>query len=155
MLEPTKVEFDYVNLYNKYQLGLTTWSPLAYGILSGKYTSGIPAEGSRLSDPEVVALVPNLAWCIAQAEKLKSIAAQLKVSPPQLAIAWCLSNKNVSSVILGASSLRQLEENLRARALVPLISEELKRQIAAGTTGRLGSYRTSASVTRVRARHVE
>lgn len=154
LLERTKVEFDYVNLYTKYQLGLTTWSPLAYRILSGKYTAGIPATGSRLSDPEVLALVPNLTWRVTQAEKLKAVALKCGVSLPQLAIVWCLSNKNVSSVILGASSVEQLDENLNATKLVPMISDELKREIDGIVQFTPSLPVTPAAVAMLRAKHL-
>lgn len=111
----TRVEREYAPLYEKYGIGLTTWSPLMSGVLSGKYLKGIP-EGSRLSQQ-------SLSWLREEAltpEKLKQVglfvdlAREFKATPAQLAIAWCLNNKDVSSVITGASSVEQVHENLKA-----------------------------------------
>ncbi|KAF1313166.1 K+ channel protein, partial [Globisporangium splendens] len=129
IFERSRVEFDYVNLYKKYKLGLTTWSPLAYGILTGKYSSGIPEKGTRLSNKFLASLQPNLDDRIAKTDKLKVIADELGCSLAQLAIAWCASNSNVSTVILGASSVHQLEENLKANAVIDKITPEIKARI--------------------------
>ncbi|KAF1316365.1 Voltage-gated potassium channel subunit beta, partial [Globisporangium splendens] len=128
ILERSRVEFDYANLYQKYKLGLTTWSPLAFGILTGKYSQGIP-EGSRLQTEWIASLVPDLAVRAAKADKMKAIADELGCSLAQFAIAWCASNKNVSTVILGASNVRQLEENLQANAFIDKITPEIKARV--------------------------
>ncbi|KAF1325993.1 K+ channel protein, partial [Globisporangium splendens] len=128
ILQRSRVEFDYVNLYKKYKLGLTTWSPLAFGILTGKYSQGIP-EGSRLQTEWIASLVPDLPVRAAKADKLKVIADELGCSLAQFAIAWCASNKNVSTVILGASNVRQLEENLKASAFIDKITPEIKARV--------------------------
>ena len=107
----TKVEDEFKDLYKKYNLALTTWSPLASGLLTGKYLSSVPS-GSRLS-------LENYAWLKERLltpennEKVLSftnIAKQMGCTPSQLAILWCLQNQNVSSVILGATKLEQLKE---------------------------------------------
>jgi voltage-dependent potassium channel beta subunit len=110
-----RVEKEYARLYEDYGLGLTIWSPLASGLLSGKYRNGIP-EGSR-------ATLPGFEWLRdyltdparnAQVDKLSAVADRLDVTLSQLAIAWCTLNPHVSSVITGASTSAQLEENLGA-----------------------------------------
>lgn len=113
LLERDKVEKEFAALYPKMKLGLTTWSPLASGQLTGKYLKGIPA-GSRGS-------MPSLSWLAEsltdkkrndRVEKLKTISEKSGISMAHLAIGWCALNKNVSTVILGASRLEQLKENL-------------------------------------------
>jgi voltage-dependent potassium channel beta subunit len=128
IFERSHVEFDYVNLYKKYKLGLTTWSPLANGILTGKYSQGIP-ENSRLAMDWLRDLVPDWEARAAKADQLKPIAEDLGYSLGQLAIAWAASNPNVSTVMLGASNTRQLEENLRANAIIDKITPEIKARI--------------------------
>uniref|UniRef100_K3WXJ1 NADP-dependent oxidoreductase domain-containing protein n=1 Tax=Globisporangium ultimum (strain ATCC 200006 / CBS 805.95 / DAOM BR144) TaxID=431595 RepID=K3WXJ1_GLOUD len=128
ILERSRVDYDYVNLYKKYKYGLTTWSPLASGVLTGKYSSGVP-EGTRLANAFIKSLQPDLDGRIAKADKLKVIADELGCSLAQLSIAWCASNPNVSTVILGASSIHQLEENLKANAIIDKITPEIKARI--------------------------
>uniref|UniRef100_A0A7C3EDN6 Aldo/keto reductase n=1 Tax=Gracilinema caldarium TaxID=215591 RepID=A0A7C3EDN6_9SPIR len=118
-----RVEKEYQRLYGDIGLGLTTWSPLASGILSGKYAKGIPA-GSRLS-------LPGYEWLkdrfpqevLRSAAALDPIARDLGATPSQLAIAWCLRNPHVSTVITGASRLEQLQENLKALEFVPKLTQ--------------------------------
>ncbi|TMW58882.1 hypothetical protein Poli38472_007027 [Pythium oligandrum] len=129
LLERSKVESDFLPLYKKYKMGLTTWSPLKYGLLTGKYANGIP-EGSRLSSDHHAAVVaPIFEQRVRQVEKLRPIAEELGCSIAQLALAWVTSNTNVSTMLLGATSLRQLEENVDALAIVPKLTEEVKAQI--------------------------
>uniref|UniRef100_K3WXI3 NADP-dependent oxidoreductase domain-containing protein n=1 Tax=Globisporangium ultimum (strain ATCC 200006 / CBS 805.95 / DAOM BR144) TaxID=431595 RepID=K3WXI3_GLOUD len=128
IFERSRVEFDYVNLYKKYKLGLTTWSPLAFGILTGKYSKGIP-EGARLGIDWIAAMMPDIDARVAKADKLKVIADELGCSLAQLAIAWCVTNQNVSTVMLGASNVRQLEENLKANAFIDKITPDVKARI--------------------------
>ncbi|MFC1549984.1 potassium channel beta subunit family protein [Candidatus Neomarinimicrobiota bacterium] len=111
-----KVEKDYLPLYDNFGLGTTIWSPLASGILTGKYKDGIPKE-SRLN-------LKNYEWLknqfdnpegrakIDKTEKLKIIAQELDISVHHLALFWCAKNRNVSTIILGASRLDQLKDNL-------------------------------------------
>jgi len=130
LLHRDKVEREYWRLYGELGLGTTTWSPLASGILAGKYDDGIP-EDSRLS-------VSGYEWLkdevlsedrIEKAGRLRSIADELGISRAQLAIAWCLKNPHVSTVILGASRPEQLEENLAALEKVHLLTEEVLQRI--------------------------
>jgi voltage-dependent potassium channel beta subunit len=127
-----RVEQEYARLYEDIGLGLTTWSPLASGILTGKYANGIPA-GSRSTVPGYEWLQPMLAnqdW-IAATERLRPLCAELNCKLSQLAIAWCASNPHVSTVITGASSQAQVTENMGAIDLIPHIKGELKEKIAA------------------------
>jgi voltage-dependent potassium channel beta subunit len=130
-----KVEVELHRLYETVGLGTTIWSPLASGILSGKYERGIP-KGSRV-------LLPEYAWLrerfeneegrqrIATAARLAPIAERAGASLAQLAVAWCLANPNVSTVILGASKRAQLEETLGALAVLPRLTPELREAIEA------------------------
>jgi voltage-dependent potassium channel beta subunit len=115
MFERRKVERSYSRLYDEIGLGLTTWSPLASGLLTGKYLDGVP-EGSR-------ATLPGYEWLgrmltsgerDEQLKALADLAAELDGSLAQLAIAWCARNANVSTVITGASRPEQVTENLAA-----------------------------------------
>jgi aryl-alcohol dehydrogenase-like predicted oxidoreductase len=139
MLWRERVELEYAPLYRKYGLGTTIWSPLASGILTGKYNAGIP-KGSRLDQNEWLrdVLTPEN---VERVKKLGSIAQSIGCSVAQLAIAWCLKNSNVSTVILGATSLGQLDENLEAlnykNALSPTTLEEIE-QILGNRPGKSG-----------------
>ncbi|GAB9473875.1 K+ channel protein [Globisporangium polare] len=128
IFERSRVEYDHVNLFKKYKLGLTTWSPLAYGVLTGKYSNGIP-EGTRFTSEWFQNRVPDFEERVAKVAKLEPIAKELGCSVAQLAIAWCASNPNLSTVILGASRVKQLEENLKANLFVDKITPEVKARI--------------------------
>ncbi|MDX1671493.1 MAG: aldo/keto reductase, partial [Balneolaceae bacterium] len=114
-----KVEQEYARLYDEIGLGTTIWSPLASGLLTGKYLEGIP-EGSRLDMDDYDWLRENLLESeegqkkLEPVRNLKPIADELKISLPQLALAWCLKNPNVSTVITGASKPEQVRENMKA-----------------------------------------
>lgn len=125
--ERNKVEKDFLPLYSKYGMGLTIWSPLALGILTGKYNQGIP-KGSRLEKEDWLArdLTPKR---IETVRALEPIAKQLECSLAQLAIAWCLKNPHVSSVITGASRLEQLEENLGACEVAQKLTPQILKQM--------------------------
>ncbi|KAJ0404188.1 hypothetical protein P43SY_002031 [Pythium insidiosum] len=129
ILERSRVDYEFVNLYKKYSYGLTTWSPLDSGVLTGKYNKGIP-EGSRLAMPQwKTVLTKGLEEKVAKVAKLEAIAQELGCSLAQLSIAWCASNKNVSTVILGATSITQLDENLKALEFIDKITPEVKAKI--------------------------
>ncbi|TMW58869.1 hypothetical protein Poli38472_007014 [Pythium oligandrum] len=132
VFERSKVEVEFENLYKKYNLGLTTWSPLKFGLLTGKYANGIP-EGTRLAESAYVYSVVrgDFDEMTKQVEQLRPIAQELDCSLAQLALAWCTSNERVSTVILGASSVKQMEENLKALEVVPKLTEEVKARIEA------------------------
>jgi voltage-dependent potassium channel beta subunit len=129
-----RVEQEYARLYADTGLGLTTWSPLASGLLTGKYQAGIP-EGSRGAMENMAFLrdgLTNTAKNEAVA-KLQPIAAELGGSLAQLALAWVAKNPNVSTVITGASKLAQLQQNLGALALLGKLTPEVMARIDAVT----------------------
>jgi voltage-dependent potassium channel beta subunit len=129
-----KVEREFARLYEDIGLGLTTWSPLASGLLTGKYRDGIP-EGSRaslkgfdwlregLTDPARNAVLGDL----------QTVASDLGCSLPQLAIAWCASNSHVSTVITGASRPEQVVENMQAQSFIGRIDAAVRERIDALT----------------------
>ena len=135
MFERDKVERELHRLYETIGLGTTIWSPLASGVLTGKYSDGIPA-GSRMNLPEVGFLKQRLESeegraAIGKARELGGVAADLGITPAQLAIAWCLVNPNVSTVILGATTPAQLRENLAALEHVSRLSADALERIEA------------------------
>jgi voltage-dependent potassium channel beta subunit len=115
LLHRERVEKEYARLYGDIGLGLTTWSPLASGLLTGKYDRGVPA-GSRgaLAGYEWLQARLTDAAKLAKVARLAPIAAELGCTLAQLSIAWCLKNPNVSSVITGASRVAQVHENMQA-----------------------------------------
>ena len=129
-----RVEQEYARLYEDVGLGLTTWSPLASGLLTGKYRSGIPAD-SRGALQNMGFLVKGLTDAAKNAAvaQLEPIARDLGGSVAQLAIAWVNRNPRVSTVILGASRIEQLRDNLGALALTPKLTPEVLERIDAVT----------------------
>lgn len=131
-----RFEQEYGPLYKTPGLGTTIWSPLASGILTGKYNSGVPS-GSRLGAPgmewlrDMILKDPAAAAKIAAVPQLAAIAHDLGTSLPRLGIAWCLKNPHVSSVILGASRVEQLTENLGALDLVDQLTPEIMKRLDA------------------------
>ena len=134
LLHRDRVEREYADLYADIGLGTTIWSPLASGLLSGKYNDGIPSD-SRLGSPAyqwLQALVlEDAERRIAGVRRLQGIAQELGVSSAALAIAWCLKNPQVSTVIVGASRASQLTENLAALEVAQRIDLPLQRRIEA------------------------
>ncbi len=133
MFERDKVEREFHRLYETIGLGTTIWSPLASGILTGKYGKGIP-KGSRVTLPEYKWLRERFEneegrARIRKARELEGVAADLGTSLARLAIAWCLVNPHVSTVILGASKASQLEHNLAAVELVPKLTPDVLERI--------------------------
>jgi voltage-dependent potassium channel beta subunit len=129
-----RVEREYAKLYEDIGLGLTTWSPLASGLLTGKYRAGIPT-GSRGAMPRMKFLVEGLTDKKKNdaVAKLESVAKDLGCSLAQLAIAWCARNPHVSTVITGASKVSQVEENLRAAEFIEKLTPEVMQRIEALT----------------------
>ena len=132
LLVRQRVEREYARLYEDIGMGLTTWSPLASGLLSGKYLDGAPA-GSR-------ALLPGYEWLQqaltdedqnAKARQLKEVADDIGCDMAQLALAWCVHNPHVSTVITGASNVDQIRSNLGAMDVVPLITDEVAARLDA------------------------
>jgi voltage-dependent potassium channel beta subunit len=139
LLDRDRVEREYARLYDGIGLGLTTWSPLASGMLSGKYAKGVPA-GSRLS-------LPGYEWLKGEVLKPESIkassdlailAAEIGATASQLAIAWCARDARVSTVITGASRLEQLEENLKAIDFLPKLTSDFLARIDVAVKPALG-----------------
>ncbi len=125
-----KVEVEFASLYQKYNYGLTTWSPLASGALTGKYLEGVPHD-SRLA-------VSNMSWLRedlassqkkSQLKQFVKLAESISVKPSKLAIAWCLKNPRVSSVILGASKFSQMEENLDSIQVLKKMTPEIEQEL--------------------------
>jgi aryl-alcohol dehydrogenase-like predicted oxidoreductase len=132
MLVRTKVEEEYFKLLRDYGYGTTIWSPLASGVLTGKYNQGVP-KGSRLT-------LDDLQWIrekiltpenVKKVIKLESVAKDLGISMGNLALAWCLKNKNVSTVITGATKLDQLKENLKAVDAVEKLTTDVMEKVEA------------------------
>jgi voltage-dependent potassium channel beta subunit len=130
MLHRDKVEVEYSQIYKNPGLGTTIWSPLASGILTGKYTRGVQS-GTRLELDELDWLRKTnvVEEKLQKAAAIAALAKNLGASPAQLAIAWCLKNPHVSTVILGATKVAQLEENLLAPQFVAAITPEIDAQI--------------------------
>ena len=133
MFSRKKAEEEYAPLYEKYGLGTTTWSPLASGILTGKYIDGIPKE-SRLGKTNWLKNEYEKCDMLTQeamdkVKQLADIAKEIDSTLPQLALAWCLKNPHVSSVIIGASSVEQLKENLKAAEIKNQITPDLLQKI--------------------------
>lgn len=130
LLERTKVEQEFADLYDSIGLGLTTWSPLASGMLTGKYLDGIP-PGSRATLPGYEWLESLLTDADAnrKVRALQPIAAELGGSMAQVAIAWCAANPHVSTVITGASRAGQLRENLGALDVLPRLTPDVLRRL--------------------------
>lgn len=132
MFNRHKIEKEYLQIFANFGLGTTIWSPLAAGLLTGKYNSGIP-EGSRLA-------IQGFEWLkekhvqeakLEKVRSLLSVANELNCSMAALSIAWCIKNPNVTSAILGATKKEQLLENLKALEVLPKLTNDLMQQIEA------------------------
>ncbi len=133
MFTRERVEAEYRRLYSEIGLGTTIWSPLASGMLTGKYIDGIP-ENTRLDLPGYGFLKRRFESAEGQAQiaktaELKAIADELGISLAEMALAWCAVNPNVSTVILGASNSSQLKQNLKALDALPLLTAEAMAKI--------------------------
>ncbi len=128
-----KVETELFSMYDKYGLGTTTWSPLANGVLSGKYNRGVP-KGSRL-DSEGWLQQAVTEERIAAVERLRPIAEELDCTLAQLSIAWCLNNPRVSTVITGATTSEQLAENLKSSEVKAKLTEDILQRIEKAVAG--------------------
>ena len=133
MFHRDRVEKEFKPLYEAVGLGLTVWSPLASGLLTGKYNDGDPG-GTRIS-------LKNYAWLreqfetaevrrrLSKVKKLATVANDLGTTLPRLGLAWCLKNPHVSTVITGASKPKQVEENMKAGELVDKLGDDVLRRI--------------------------
>ncbi len=135
MLHRKKVEREYHKLYrDEIGLGTTIWSPLSSGLLSGKYNDGAPAESRAEAHKELDWLNERLTGesaksGIEKVRKLSKVAEELSITMPTLALAWCLKNPNVSTVIMGASKTSQLEGNLKAGDAKKLLTADVMEKI--------------------------
>ena len=134
LLERRRVEREYARLYDDHGYGLTTWSPLASGLLSGKYLDGVPAD-SRAELPGYEWLRPRLVdpGSTDKVLRIKAVADRLGVPMAQLAIAWCAANPHVSTVITGASRPEQVAQNFGAIDVLPLLTPEVMAELDAAT----------------------
>jgi len=134
MFSRDRVEKEYDVLYKSMKLGLTIWSPLASGVLTGKYNKGIP-KGTRFDEPKM-----DYQWLqklrasdadqfVSKLVQLEEVAKSIGGTMAQLAIAWCVKNPNVSTVITGASRPEQVDENLAALDLVPKLTTSVLEKI--------------------------
>lgn len=135
LLSRERVETEYLPIVERYGLGLTTWSPLASGLLTGKYLDGIP-EGSRgsLEGYEWLRRALTNEKPNAKVRELKTIADELGCSLAQLAIAWCAHNPHVSTVITGASRPSQVVENMAAIEVLGRLDDEIMARVEAVTS---------------------
>lgn len=130
LFERNKIENEYLQIFKTVGLGTTIWSPLASGLLSGKYNEGMP-KGSRFA-------LEGFDWLkerwmtedrLKKVKKLAELASKLGITTAQLSIAWCLKNPNVSTIILGATKKQQLTENLKSLEAVTLLSADVMEKI--------------------------
>ena len=133
MFHRERVEVEYQRLYTEIGLGTTIWSPLASGLLTGKYNDGIPEDSratlegyewlrKRFSDKEAQEQIQKVI-------KLSTVAKELSCTTAQLALAWCLLNPHVSTVITGASKASQVEENMKALEIVDQLTADVVETI--------------------------
>jgi voltage-dependent potassium channel beta subunit len=132
MLERNKLENEYLNIFKTVGMGTTIWSPMAAGLLSGKYNDGIP-KNSRFA-------LQGFDWLkdrwmlednLKKVKKISELAGKLGVSTAALSIAWCIKNPNVSTAILGATKKQQLLENLKSLDIVPMLTPDVMEKIDA------------------------
>ncbi len=130
LIERNKLENEYLHLFREHGLGTTIWSPLASGLLSGKYTTG-DTKNTRLE-------LKGMNWLkdkvlaeqnMKKVEGLQQLANQMNLPLAKLSLAWCLKNSNVSTVILGATKAEQLKENLTVLEVVPLLTDKVMEDI--------------------------
>jgi len=130
-----RFEIEYGPLYKNYQYGSTIWSPLASGVLTGKYNDGVPEDSRFASNKQVFEDTikklksPEGQAKIAKVKKLTEIAERLETKTATLALAWAAKNPNVSTVILGASKPEQIHDNCKALAIIPKLTPELMEEI--------------------------
>ncbi|KAG0300761.1 hypothetical protein BGZ98_008922 [Dissophora globulifera] len=136
MFHRDRFEKEYLPLFRNFSMESTTWSPLASGLLTGKYNEGIPPD-SRLAIQDNAVMrrlrdgleTEDGRIKISKVISLSTVAKELECTTAQLALAWCLKNPNISSVITGASKPSQIEENIKALQVVPLLTEEVMQDI--------------------------
>lgn len=138
LLARHKLEVEFVPLFEKFGYGTTTWSPLAGGFLTGKYSQGSARENARYSDAKMDPLVHNImnVYIGKDEEKfykklraLGEIAKEMKCTQPQLALAWVLVNKDVNTAVMGSSNVEQLTDNLNALDVAKRWTPEVEKKI--------------------------
>jgi aryl-alcohol dehydrogenase-like predicted oxidoreductase len=130
LLNRQRIEEEYSRLYTDIGLGTTIWSPLASGLLTGKYKNGIPADSrGALAGYEWLSSEVSDATALAKVERLRPIADELGCTLAQMCLAWCAANPNVSSVITGASRPSQVAENFGAIDVLALLTPEVMGRI--------------------------
>jgi voltage-dependent potassium channel beta subunit len=136
LLHRDRVEREYARLYDEIGLGTTVWSPLASGVLTGKYNDGIPPDSrGTVKGYEWLAERLTDAGKLAQVRRLAPVAQDLGCTMAQMALAWCLKNPHVSTVITGASRVAQVHENMKALDVVPRLTSEVMARIDAALAG--------------------
>jgi voltage-dependent potassium channel beta subunit len=131
LYERQRFEVEYAPIFEKYGMGTTIWSPTASGLLTGKYDHEVPGD-TRIHRPGMEWLKERFtneesASRIEKSKKFSAFAKELGTTPACLSIAWCLKNPNVSTAILGASKVSQLEENLKTLDALPLLTDEVMK----------------------------
>jgi voltage-dependent potassium channel beta subunit len=135
LLERERVEYEYARLFAETGYGETTWSPLASGMLTGKYRDGIPTDSrGALAGYDWLAEELRNERALAKVERLRPIADELGCTLAQLAVAWCTTNPNVATVITGASRPSQVVENFAALEVVPRLDEDVLGRIDAAVS---------------------
>ncbi len=130
LLERRRVEREYARLYADYGLGLTIWSPLASGLLTGKYLDGLPDDSrANLKGYEWLKSSITDERRVEKVKRLKAVADRLGVKLAHLSLAWCVRNPNVSTVITGASRVEQVKENFAALDVVPLLTDDVMAEL--------------------------
>ena len=143
LFERNKMENEFLMIFKTVGMGTTIWSPLASGLLSGKYNNGIP-EGSRFG-------LKGFDWLkdqwmkeelLEKVKALSALATELEISTAELSIAWCIKNENVTTAILGATNKEQLLQNLKATAALEKLTPEIMQRIddITGTKPKLPEY---------------
>lgn len=149
LLHRERVEVEYEPLYSRYGVGLTTFSPLACGLLTGKYSRGDIPVGSRFGVERYKFIADR--WlredALTAAAGLGPIANELGATPAQVALAWCAANPRVSTVLTGATSVKQVEENVAALSLLPELTPEriqrIEQAVGSHPTIAMGKPRTA------------
>jgi voltage-dependent potassium channel beta subunit len=135
LLERERVEYEYARLFDETGYGETTWSPLASGMLTGKYRDGIPADSrGALAGYDWLAEELRSEQARAKVERLRPIADELGCTLAQLALAWCTKNPNVTTVITGASRPSQVVENFEALEVIPRLDADVLNRIDAAVS---------------------
>ncbi|TMW59097.1 hypothetical protein Poli38472_007242 [Pythium oligandrum] len=130
MFERSRVEYEYVNLYKNFAYGLTTFQPLGGGVVPGKCTNGIPT-GTRFDHYWYKGQEDAILLKAKKVAEMEDVAKEIGCTLPQLALAWTAANEHVSTVLFSATSVEQLDENMKAVAFIEKVTPEVKSKIDA------------------------